>query len=378
MSNQRYTRDGSEALENMLALSCERIGEKVKAIVPESQLEVLILAGGYGRGEGGVFKDGDQDLPYNDLEFFLYIKGSPRLNERKYHDAIHRLEHEMSEEVGIEVEFKISSLQSLASSEVNMFYYDLLCGHEVTVGTKDVLAGVEFSHHQDASKIPMHEATRLMMNRFSGLLFAKELLQQSELSKEDTDFITRNIAKAELAIGDALLCAHGQYHWSCVQRHENLKALAAEDLPMQEILSHHLVAVDFKLHPKLTSVSAEELVARHEEVSQLAWQVWRHIESLRLSYQILDAKSYALGGDKCPETFALKNILLRLRSFGPKACLGERMFRYPREILLNVLAVLLWQPNAADLNWLSGQFCTEIGSTDEALKAYKELWQRYN
>lgn len=93
----------------------------------------MILAGGYGRGEGGVFKDCDQDLPYNDLEFFLYIKGSPRLNERRYHDAVHRLEHEMSEEVGIEVEFKIPSLQSLASSEVSMFYYDLLCGDRKSV-----------------------------------------------------------------------------------------------------------------------------------------------------------------------------------------------------------------------------------------------------
>ncbi|WP_347442039.1 hypothetical protein [Rubritalea sp.] len=378
MQKQRYTRDGSEALETMLASSCERIGEKVKEIVPDSQLEALILAGGYGRGEGGVFKENEQDLPYNDLEFFLYIKGSPRLNERKYHDAIHHLEHEMTEEVGIEVEFKISSLRALASSEVNMFYYDLLCGHQVTVGDDAVLAGSEFTHHEDASKIPLHEATRLMMNRFSGLLFAKDLLQHDKLSKEDTDFVTRNIAKAQLAIGDALLCAHGQYHWSCVQRHENLKTLSAADLPMQDILTHHLVAVDFKLHPQLSTVSKEELEARHREVSQLAWEVWRHIESRRLEYQISDPQSYSRAGDKCPETFALKNMLLRLRSFGPKGCLSGKVFRYPREILLNVLAVLLWQPSAANLNWLSGQFCAPVGSADQALQAYKQLWQRYN
>ena len=108
MNRQRFTRDGSAELESMLAISCRKIGDKVQQIVPDSQLQALILAGGYGRGEGGVFNNSGEDLPYNDLEFFLYIKGSPRLNERKYGKKIHHLEHEMTEELGIEVEFKIS------------------------------------------------------------------------------------------------------------------------------------------------------------------------------------------------------------------------------------------------------------------------------
>jgi hypothetical protein len=88
-----FTRDGSPALEALLDQSCSAIGADLREIVPAHLLQALILGGGYGRGEGGVLATPQGDTPYNDLEFFILISGPPRLNERRFHHAIHDLEH---------------------------------------------------------------------------------------------------------------------------------------------------------------------------------------------------------------------------------------------------------------------------------------------
>jgi hypothetical protein len=375
----RYTRDGSDALEKRLAETCQELGRAVREIVPAEKLQGLVLAGGYGRGEGGVLSAADGDAPYNDLEFFLLIDGPPRLNEKRYGAAIHALEQRMTPVIGIDVEFKITSLAKLESGDTTMFSYDLVCGHQVVTGPPDLLKNC--AHHRDASRIPMHEATRLLMNRCSGLLFAAERLAKPDFSQEDADFTARNIAKAQLALGDVVLAALGRYHWSCLIRQERLLALTEAVLPIADLQEFHATGVTFKLHPNPHGASRETLAALHQRVSAAAWQVWSWVEEKRLTKPFATPLAYATGGlNKCPESLPLKNALLRLRTFGPNSLLGPERLRYPRESLLNCLTLLLWDPSAvpSHLPFLSRQLGTSVQSWQEAITAYARLWARYN
>ena len=378
MSAVRFTRDGSDALESLIAQTCEEIGREVTRIVPAEKFQALLLGGGYGRGEGGVLSTPAGDAPYNDLEFFLLIQGHPRLNEKRYGAAIHSLEHRMTEKLGIEVEFKILSLEKLAASATTMFYYDLVCGHRVTAGPPNILDAC--SHHSDATKIPLHEATRLMMNRCSSLLFAAERLARSEFTQEDLDFSARNIAKAQLALGDVILTALGQYHWSCIERHQRLAKIHEKSLPMPELLAFHETGVAFKLRPNPGSSNREELQALHQAVTKAAWAVWTWQESKRLGMPAVSPLKYGRAGNKCPETSALKNVLIRLRTFGAKGVISPLVFRYPREALLNSLAVMLWAPELISSNceWLSAQLNSQVTNQADALRAYEKLWHRFN
>jgi Fe-S cluster biosynthesis and repair protein YggX len=371
----RFTRDGSDALEILIGETCEEIGREVTRIVPAEKFQALLLGGGYGRGEGGVLATPDGDAPYNDLEFFLLISGHPRLNERRYGAAIHALEHRMTEKLGIEVEFKILSLEKLTSSPTTMFYYDLVCGHRVTVGSPIVLDSC--AHHADATRIPANEATRLMMNRCSGLLFAAERLAKRETSREDLDFIARNIAKAQLALGDVVLTSLGKYHWSCIQRHQQLASINEPALPMADLLAFHKDGVAFKLRPSPGTSTREDLQALHQSVTKAAWAVWSWQEGKRLGISAAAPADYAHGGNKCPETSHLKNALVRLRAFGAKGLLS---FRYPREGLLNSLSLLLWAPELVPANtaWLSNQLVAPVSNRHEAIAAYERLWHRFN
>jgi hypothetical protein len=378
MSDSRFTRDGSDALEALIAETCDEIGREVLEIVPAEKFQALLLGGGYGRGEGGVLATPDGDAPYNDLEFFLLIHGHPRLNERRYGVAIHALEHRMTAKIGIEVEFKILSLEKLASSPTSMFYYDLVCGHRVTVGSSTILESC--SHHADPSRIPAHEATRLLMNRCSSLLFAGERLAQKEFTQEDLDFTARNIAKAQLALGDVILASLGKYHWSCLERHKSLSTLQEPALPMAEVLAFHKDGVAFKLRPCPGHSTRDELHALHQAVTKVAWDVWSWQESKRLGISTRSPVNYGTAGKKCPETFPLKNLLVRLRAFGAKGCLSPLVWRYPREGLLNSLSLLLWAPElvSANLTWLSNQLGAPVTNRTEAVAAYEKLWHRFN
>ena len=375
---KRMTRDGSEALENRLAQTCAEIRDEIQRIMPASRVQALLLGGGYGRGEGGVLATPAGDEPYNDLEFFLLLQGSPRLNERRYGDAIHDLGHRMTGSLGIEVEFKIVSLEKLRASPPSIFYYDLVMGNHLIIGPPEVLNGCR--HHADATRIPLHEATRLMMNRCSGLLFAAERLQRSEFTPADADFTGRNLAKAQLALGDAVLAAMGQYHWSCLRRHQRLVGIHDAALPMAELVALHQAGVAFKLHPFQSTASREELKTQHEVVSRAAWTVWQWLEENRFDHRATSPLDYGRIGNKCPETSALKNALIRLRAFGLKGVLSPLVFRYPREALLNTLPLLLWAPELVPANtgWLSAQFVLPVTTWAAAVTAYGRLWERFN
>src|SRR5689334_7478076 len=171
----RFTLNGSDALEQHLADICKWVLTGVCHIIPEHKLEGLVLGGGYGRGEGGVLKTPAGDQPYNDLEFYVFVRGCSWLNEQLYKKSLHELSEGLPA-AGVELEFKITSLAKLCRSPQSLFYHDLFMGHQWLLGDDRLFVGGE--HFCDAGRIPLSEATRLMMNRCSGLLFAHEKLER--------------------------------------------------------------------------------------------------------------------------------------------------------------------------------------------------------
>jgi hypothetical protein len=379
----RFTLDGSDALEQHLAQVCGGVGESVRALIPASKLEGILLAGGYGRGEGGVLKGADGDMPYNDMEFYVFIKGSTLLNDRLYREALHDLGVRLSPKAGLDVEFKILSLASLKRSKVTMFSYDFVTRHHWVVGDDSLLNGCE--HHLDASAIPAYEATRLLFNRCSGLLYASERLRRSEFTAEDADFVGRNLAKAQLGIGDAVLAAAGHYHASCLKRHGKLVALqrgTAEIPPsLGNLARQHEPGVFFKLRPYRSAESREELQVRLKRLSDLARNAWLHLESTRLQRHFSNPADYALSPfNKCPEVPTWKNLLVTIRTFGPSAILKPDATRYPRERLFKALALLLWTDCSEPATQHVLQQTLRTSATDFTgfVKAYEQLWHQFN
>jgi rhamnosyltransferase len=378
----RFTTDGSAELENHLARICKKVLAGVQALIPAEKLEALVLGGGYGRGQGGVLKTEAGDAPYNDLEFYVFLRGNRVLNERSYHQPLQHLGESLSAEAGLHVEFKVDSLERLRRSPVTMFSYDLVSGHRILSGDEEIFARCK--HHLDATKIPLAEAIRLLFNRCTGLLLAKELLQQHELSPDEADFVGRNLAKAQLALGDVVLVAAGKYNWSCLERQNALAELTFPDAPpwMEKVRKYHAAGVDFKLRPRQTSKSLADFQADHAFISSFALQVWLWLESRRLNRTFSSAHDYAVSGvEKCGGMPVWRNVLLNAKNFGPASILSLSATRYPRERLLNSLPLLLWNEPLNDLRvkyFLQKELRTTASDWQGFVTAYKAVWPKFS
>ena len=382
-SPRRFTIDGSDGLESRLAEVCERVANGVREIIPANELKALVLGGGYGRGEGGVLQVELGDAPYNDLEFYVFMPGNTVVNDGRFQKALAGLGERLSPPASLHVEFKIISADKLRTSPVTMFSYDLVSGHRMILGDESIFAGC--AAHLNPKNIPLYEATRLLLNRCTGLLFAAALLRKPALTPEDVDFIGRNVAKAQLALGDVVLTVRGEYHWRVEHRQAALNLLDLEQ-PMAWLPSvrrHHAAGADFKLHPRRVPPVGMDLRAKHAEVSALAREVWLWLENRRLGKAFESTRAYSLAGnDKCPETSALKNSLINLRTFGTRALFAPARGRYPRERVLNSLPLLLWHAEeiraGAVKNHLQAQLTTSAAEWPDFVAAYTGLWRRFS
>ncbi len=377
----RFTIDGSPELESSLAGTCDRVGAVARRIIPGGRLGALVLGGGYGRGHGGVLKTPEGDQPYNDLEFYVFTRGNRLADERRYAGVLGGAETTLSQAAGLHIEFKLESLERLQRAPVSMFSYDMVSRHRVVLGEPDFFRKCE--DHREAAAIPSAEATRLLFNRCTGLLLCRERFQKPGFGPAEGDFVYRNIAKAWLALGDAILALRHQYHWDCRERQRRLRGLTAagDESWFKEVVELHDRGIKFKLYPLRTTLGAEELEALHAQASQLALKVWLWLESQRLGCSFSTPRDYCLSRvPKCEIAPAWRNYLLNVKMFGGRPVFDRMAWRYPRERLLNSLPLLLWngsQFGPAEARHLQAQLRTPASDWGGFVDAYKTIWARY-
>jgi hypothetical protein len=255
-------------------------------------------------------------------------------------------------------------------------------GHKIIFGDETLFEGCE--HHLAANHIPGSEAVRLLFNRCSGLLLVQDMLRAQNLDAEQCDFIGRNLAKAQLGFGDAVLTLFGHYHWNCRERHERLNKLKPFSPPpwLPEVRRHHAEGVVFKLHPRRATSPKSEFEPQFAELHHLGRRVWLWLESRRLNHPFESVRDYALSDlRKCPETAPGRNCLINLKTFGPRAPFTGGFFRYPRENLFNALCLLLWDDGVlqepALLRRLQNQLKARTTRWQDLIPAYQRLWQNY-
>lgn len=378
----RFTLDGDAALEHQLARTSARVVSGIRGLIPAAKFEAVLLGGGYGRGEGGVLRSPTGDRPYNDLEFYVAIRGNRHVNEARFHRRLEVLGEILTQLSDVEIEFKITSLAELAAQPVSMFTYDLFSGHRAW-SNAPLPSRSSGEAHRLAGSIPTSEATRLLMNRCSGLLFARAELARVPLTPIAADFVRRNIAKVQLACGDAVLTSRGRYDWSCRERHRRLAQLAADEPSpwLDAVLCHHATGVEFKLHPTSGALPPTALTTLHQEVTALARQTWLSLESIRLHREFPSARAYALdAGNLLPDAPLLRSFALNFRANRLRFRAQPSPWRHPRQRIFRALALLLWEPATFHEDALRHRLAVELRSPcpdfASALAAYRTLWTR--
>jgi hypothetical protein len=354
----------------------------VRERIPAGRLQGLVLAGGYGRGQGGVLKTSEGDQPYNDLEFYVFLRGNRWVNDYRYRSSLCALGEDLSHGAGLHVEFKVDSLARLRRSPVSMFSYDLVSRHRRVWGAENLFHGCE--HHLAADRIPLEEATRLLMNRCTGLLLARERLADPFWTPESADFVGRNLAKAQLALGDAVLTACRRYHWDCLERQRRLEQLELPEPPpgFESVRAHHAAGVRFKLHPVQRTGPAQQFREEYQAINELAADLWVWVENLRLGTGYQSPTEYALRSrERFPTGLEWRNRLLNWRTFGLGGLLDASARLYPRCRLFQALPILLWHGKLAKepaaIQVVQAELHTRATDWQDLTAAYKRVWEQY-
>ncbi len=369
------------ALREKLHRYLDGLSSRLAASPFAGQVELLLLAGGYGRGEGGVFfasAEGANPVPtlYNDLEFYLLLKsgGDEPVARAWCAGESHRGEVEL----GIDVEFKILRYEAFCRAEPSMFYYDLAAAN-VRVSGEEAASRNLPAHLRDATLIPARDATQLLFNRGTGLLLCEVALRTDSARVRD-GYVERNHAKARLAFADAVLALNGRYDLSARERHRRTEEpLARLPACWPQLVAWHAEAVDFKFHPRHENPGREEL-ARRQDVLVRAWRdVFLWLESARLGEPLADVEAYAsYAGRLFPGSSVWKNGLLHARDAVRRKLVLGGWRDYPRAALQRSLALLLGGDETRDRMAASWLKLPVDASREQIEEKYCLGWQYYN
>ena len=362
--------DDEPALAARLEDFLTRLARDIEVQSWHAGAAALVLAGGYGRGEGGVFRaaEGASAELYNDLEFFLFLKTGADTKAAAV--WCERWEKSGTVELGIDVEFKRDAASVLRTGSPTMFWHDLLQGHRMVWGDASLLADAP-ARLRDPAVLPASEATRLLFNRGSGLWFSQGRLIAGRA--EDTGFIERNHMKARLALGDAVLALSGAHHGLCEERAKRIATGGFATPPSwARIVEWHAEGVAFKLRPRHRAVCVGGLAGAQTELTSVWLETFLWVEGRRLGVTFTSASDYAeFGGRLFPESPRWRNEALHLRDRLRRGEALPRATDYPRAALQRALVTAL----SGDVFAASRRMGI---SSDDFAPVYARWWARYN
>ncbi len=262
-TNEHFTAEEAPVVEQAIADMLRRLADDIHRLANADRV-ALYLGGGYGRGEGGVLitQDG-RHLPYNDLDFFAFSKGLSSAKRKAFSSNLAAIAPVYEKDLGISVDFApVKPIKKLLHEQHTLMYQELLHSHRHVSGP-DLLAEVACS---DAHELSFLEALRLLVNRGMGLLFAAQRLATAHMDDDGhvidndvIDFAVRNMHKAALGAGDALLIAQRHYDYNLERRLKIILYDAHTRCSVfTELASHYQAARDFKVLPDSSRMNPQE------------------------------------------------------------------------------------------------------------------------
>lgn len=349
--HRRFALHGSDQFNEWMESTTRDIVSDVKTAMG-GNLVCLIISGGYARGEGGVIIREGKELPYNDLDFTIVVNdksedipGKLLPISRKYETIL-----------GIDVDFsRPLSVEDVRNWPHWLMWTDLVTGSRIVFGEGDFLRKNAPGKLRECP--PLIEATRLLLNRGAGLLWSLRILRGIEKS-HDPDFVRRNMHKAILAIGDALIIKHGRHQAAYAGR----DAILAEIPEGHGVLDLYRQALSFRLTPD-NLPEGPSCEKELEPTINLWGKQWLLTEGARTGRSFPSAEAYtAWGGRREPDQ---NNPRKWPRNLARNLPLGRLSLVYPREQLFRRLPLLLANREAND-SW-------KIASRD-----FLQLWRRFN
>lgn len=255
-----YTAISAPQLENEVTYKLERMVQEIRKRIPYHALTSILLAGGYGRHEGGVLEEDGKLRLHNNLDVVVIVE-TPG-DRKRYQRILEWYQPTASEMFGVDVDLSINSLQQVMRNQHTMFWYDTL-RHHVSLYSRNI----DWSSVPEQGKQPSLEAgLTLVTNRGALLFLNKELARQPHAKSEQTlRLIQKHLVKATIGLGDIYLLLAERYTPSYRQRLDDFKRFPSI-LPNNKVRNLVIQAIQRRFEPYYTQESLSELLERNEMV----------------------------------------------------------------------------------------------------------------
>lgn len=316
----RYTVIPSPELDVLLDSALAEIAQDLRKTWTGGRLVCVLLGGGYGRGEGGVLHTESGDRLYNDLDFFVFTRNAGRRTRQEIDRQLHAVGERWEKKLGVAVDFSpAKNLDDIPRVGRTLMFQELRHGWKPVLGNASI--PVQLIPELNPAHLPYTEAVRLLLNRGMGLIFAGERLAAGR-GEEEADFVVRNMNKAVLGSGDALLLAAGRYCWKGEDRVREFSRFAEESGLPPNFAGAYAAAFRYKIEPH--PVLPPDPRACWLECRKLYLDAVRRVAETEPGSKIDEVKAGIRR--RAADRRSVKNFLrwlVRAKSVRPAGCLTE-------------------------------------------------------
>jgi len=287
--NSNYTVLDDPAVDARIQQDLDFIVGELVTLLGES-IRTILLCGGFGRGEGGVYFEEGQPRPLNDYDLTVVVHQSRKVRKR-YGKQLEELAQRCAEQVGIkQIDLAVLSAWQFAVPRSSVVRHEMKQGHKVLFGK------VNFPVFAvKAECIPLDEGTRYFFTRAGGLLIARLILDRwDELpaGERERNFIIE-MNKAHMAMGDALLIRNRLYCCSYETRLSRIEQLRDGTEESDTLIDGYQKAVRDKLRPSFAGLRPETFDGWWHDVMQLYVGAFLDFEQIRLKRSFISLTDYA-------------------------------------------------------------------------------------
>lgn len=251
----RLTLEGGDEVERALRELVTKSARVVLRFAPRDNVKALVLAGGYGRGEGGIRLHADGERPANNLDLILFTVGLGGAARSHLTARINEEMETLRRRSGMGIDLSVVDARRTERDQVRLLWYDVRHGHKLLAGDPGFLPGLA---RFTVDNIDPREMTDLIINRGALLVLNDLILAEGPLTPVRREAVLTHTAKAIIGYGDAFLLACNAYHWSYVKRRERMQGATVRASPEFKVLYETAMGFRFSGDPQAADHLIEE------------------------------------------------------------------------------------------------------------------------
>tara|TARA_B110001454_G_scaffold210704_1_gene225505 strand:- start:1556 stop:2716 length:1161 start_codon:yes stop_codon:yes gene_type:complete len=204
-----------------------------------SNIESLVLAGSFGRGEGSVLIHNNNIQPINDYDIYVITKDS------SFDTDIESIRNIILDRIQIrQVDIEVIQFKKLKYLRPTMANYDLKYASYIFYGNNNVLDAMPSINKY---KLGLKEGRTPLLLYLISVIQSYPFKKDKEISKNEKFWMYQQICKSILGWSSALLILKGKYHSSYIEREKIFKSTFDNKIWCQLVEK----ATKFKLSPYL-------------------------------------------------------------------------------------------------------------------------------